>query len=141
MKIIINAENLVLGRLATFVAKKAMQGDEVDIINADKAVITGKKDLILKKYLHRRERGDPHHGPYFPREPELIVRRTIRGMIPYKQTKGMTAYRNVKCYNGIPSGFKDKEFFVLENAKLKGNIMQYMEVGRLAKLMGSSHGK
>ena len=38
---IINAENLILGRMTTYAAKKALQGEEVDIVNCEKAIITG----------------------------------------------------------------------------------------------------
>src|SRR3989344_4297257 len=119
---IINAENLVLGRLATFAAKKAMQGDMVEVVNSEKAIITGRKEDILQRYERKRRRGDPHHGPYFPIEPERILRRTIRGMIPHKQPKGKEAFKNVKCYKGIPASLRD-------------NTMKYMQLGRLAKLI------
>ena len=84
--------------------------------------------------------GDPHHGPFFPREPELIVRRAIRGMIPYKQTKGKTAYKNVRCHLGIPKELKDKEFMTYKNAMIKESTLKYIKVGVIAKLLGSNHG-
>lgn len=139
MRIIINAENLILGRLASFAAKKAMEGNQIDIINSDKAVMTGSKETLFNKYKIKRDKGGPLYGPFFPREPEMIVRRTIRGMIPHKQEKGKTAYKNVKCYIGIPKELKGKEFITLEKAKLKESAMRYMEVGSLAKLLGSHY--
>jgi len=137
---IINAENLVLGRLATFAAKKAMQGDMVEVVNSEKAIITGRKEDILQRYERKRSRGDPHHGPYFPIEPERILRRTIRGMIPHKQPKGKEAFKNVKCYKGIPASLRDKEMITLETAQLRDSTMKYMQLGRLAKLIGSNDG-
>ena len=139
MRIIINAENLVLGRLASFAAKRAMEGDQIDIINSDKSIVTGSKETIFSKYKIKRDKGGPLYGPFFPREPEMIVRRTIRGMIPHKQAKGKTAYKNIKCYIGIPNELKDKGFVTLEKARLKDSTRKYMEVGSLAKLLGGHY--
>ncbi|MFH2028779.1 MAG: 50S ribosomal protein L13, partial [Nanoarchaeota archaeon] len=104
---IIDATNLILGRLGTYVAKQALLGEKIDIINCEKAVISGKKDFTLKKYLIIKDRGT-YKGPFLPRQPNLFVRRSIRGMLTYKQERGKKAYANIKCYRGMPEEFKDK---------------------------------
>ncbi len=133
---VIDATNLILGRLATYAAKKALEGEKIDIVNSEKAVIVGKKEDILKKYKQRRERGDPHHGPFFPIQSDRIVRRTIRGMLPYKQAKGREAFENVRCYKGVPSKFKDKKLETIKSAKLSDEIVKYLKIERISKFLG-----
>ena len=99
---IINAENLILGRMASKIAKKALLGEKIDIINCEKAVIIGNKKDIQERYKKRREIRTPRWGPHFPRHPEKFVKRAIRGMLPYKQEKGRKAFERVKCYQGVP---------------------------------------
>ena len=107
---IIDATNLILGRLAAVAAKKALLGETIDIINCEKSVVTGTKSAILEKYLHRWHLGrNPFKGPFYQRQPEKFVKRTIRGMLPYKQEKGVAALKRVKCFLGVPVEFADKK--------------------------------
>ncbi|PIN72869.1 50S ribosomal protein L13, partial [Candidatus Woesearchaeota archaeon CG10_big_fil_rev_8_21_14_0_10_47_5] len=48
--IIIDANNLVLGRLAARAAKLCLMGEKVSIINCEKAVISGNKKQLLEKW-------------------------------------------------------------------------------------------
>ena len=45
---IIDGENAVMGRLASYVAKQALQGEEISIVNCNKVLITGNKKFIEK---------------------------------------------------------------------------------------------
>ena len=54
--VVINAENAVVGRLASYVAKMALQGEEVIVVNAEKGIITGSREYVLKKYLQKRKK-------------------------------------------------------------------------------------
>ena len=92
---IIDATDLILGRLASYAAKKALLGEKIDIINSEKSVISGKKERIFGDYLRKRQRGIPLQGPYIPRMADMLVRRTIRGMMPYKTDRGKKAFSNV----------------------------------------------
>ena len=51
MKTIIDADGHILGRLATYVAKRALLGDEIIVVNAEKAIISGRKEMVFKRYL------------------------------------------------------------------------------------------
>ena len=101
---IVDAEGLVAGRLASYVAKKLLAGEEVVIINAEKAVISGHPRKTEEDFLARVQRGDPKKGPFYPRRPDMILRRIVRGMLPIKKAKGRMAYRRLKVYVGIPEG-------------------------------------
>ena len=122
---IVNAENMIVGRLASMVAKELMNGEEIIIVNAEKAVIAGNKDYIIKKYFERRNIGSVRKGPYYPKMPDRILKRSIRGMLPIKKSNGKEAYKRLKVYMGVPSQFMNKEFVYFEeakNKKLKGFI-------------------
>ena len=103
---IIDASNAILGRMAVFSAKKLMEGEKVDIINAEKAVISGSPESVKQRFREKRARGDPIHGPFYPKMPDQIVRRAVRGMLPYKKTTGRDAYKKLKVYIGTPENVK-----------------------------------
>ncbi len=113
---IIDAKNAIVGRLGTIVAKKALLGEEVIIVNAEKAIITGKPELVIDKYYNATQRGNPFKGPFISRAPDRLLRRMIRGMLPYKKPRGKEAYKRIKCYIGVPEEFKDKEIKVFKEA-------------------------
>lgn len=132
--LIIDASNLIAGRLASFAAKKALQGEAIEIINSEKAIITGKKKQILQHYKEKIERGDPHHGPFYPKAPERILRRIIRGMLPHKQARGRQAYKRVKCFNENPENKKSQNPEKLKKISIeKLKTLKYMTIGKLSK--------
>jgi len=127
---IIDATNLIAGRLASVAAKKALLGEDVFIVNAEAALISGKKKFVAGKYDAQAKRGEPFHGPFLPKTPDRFLKRIIRGMLPYKQYKGLSAFKRIKCYNGLPEGFKDKHLESIDKAQLtKRNIMHFMTIG------------
>lgn len=135
---IVNAEGMIMGRLASMAAKKALLGEKVYVINCDKALITGSRKQILDHYKAKRERGSPYHGPYFPQESHLIVKRTIRGMLPYRQEKGRAALERVRCYLGVPKDLAGKEAVALEEAdKARLQTKKYLTLKELSKLLGA----
>ena len=101
---IINGEGHVLGRLASVTSKSLLNGEEVIILNAEKIMITGSKDWAYAKYKQRVDRAiisNPRDlGHKYPRRPDDIFRRTVRGMLPYKKSKGRSAYKGLKAYVG-----------------------------------------
>ena len=106
----IDATNAIVGRVGAFAAKRALLGDTVKIMNCEKAVMSGRKESIIERYYNlRNEIGQPQKGPFIPRLPDRFMRRTIRGMLPYKRQKGAAAYKRILCYLGIPVQFKDKK--------------------------------
>lgn len=134
---IIDAENLVLGRLASFVAKKALLGETIDIVNCEKAVVSGKRLVTLEHYREKHVRGYPLHGPFFPRDPVRMVKRTIRGMVPHKQGKGKDAFDRIKCYKGIPGEFEGKKFDTVKGAgSSKVYRTKFITVAEISKHLG-----
>jgi large subunit ribosomal protein L13 len=138
INMIIDAKDLILGRLASFAAKQALLGETVDIVNAEEAVITGNKRWIIAHYVQARDRGIPLQGPYFKTMPDRFVKRTVRGMLPYKQGRGKDAYKRVMCYIGVPISLKDKKTETIDSANLsKLPNTKFIKVGVLCKLLGA----
>jgi large subunit ribosomal protein L13 len=112
--VVVNAENEIVGRLASKVAKLLRGkyktnftphvdcGDNVIIINADKVVFTGNK-MEAKEYV--RYTGYPGGQRFatpamlMKRFPERIVENAVKGMLP-KNRLGRAIYRNLYVYTG-----------------------------------------
>ena len=102
---VVDATDQILGRLASVVAKQLLMGERVVILNAEKALISGRRTSIIraaKQRLERRTRGSKAKGPKHPRRPDGIVRRTVRGMLPWDKPRGHTAYKRLRVFIGVP---------------------------------------
>ncbi|MFC1691364.1 50S ribosomal protein L13 [Nanoarchaeota archaeon] len=134
---IIDATDLMVGRLSSFAAKKALLGEKVDIVNCEKAVVSGKKQEIVAKYFRKYQMGVPKKGPFLHRRADRLLRRTIRGMLPYKQPKGVEAYKRVMCYNAVPNELEGKKADTLKSANYsKLPNLKYLKLGDVSKLIG-----
>src|SRR4030042_4336164 len=105
---LINAEGLILGRMASKVAKRRLNGEELIIVNAEKIILSGKKKSKVAEAKQFLEVGAPERGPFHYRRPDRIVRNTVRGMLPFKQPKGKNAFANLKVLMGRPLELKEK---------------------------------
>jgi large subunit ribosomal protein L13 len=133
---LVNAEGQIVGRMCSKVAKLLLNGEEVIILNAEKAVFSGKKKSKIAEAHLFLEVGAPERGPFHYRRPDRFLRKTVRGMVPFKQPKGKAAYKRLKAYMGIPVEYKDQKmisFDVAQAANLKG---PHFTLGELAKEIG-----
>lgn len=137
---IIDGEGLVLGRLASKVSKKLLAGEEVTILNAEKIIISGSKEWAYQKYKQRIDRAsisNPRRmGPKYPRRPDDIFRRTVRGMLPYKQATGRGAFKSLKVYMGVPQELKGQELTKVDEA-VPRNLTKSVELGKISQLLGA----
>jgi large subunit ribosomal protein L13 len=113
--VLIDAENLVVGRLATLVAMRLRgkhmptftphvdMGDNVIVVNADKVVLTGRK-LDQKKYfwhtgypggIKERTARKVMEGRF----PERVVEKAVERMLP-RGPLGRRQLKNLKVYAG-----------------------------------------
>ena len=137
MKRVFNAKNARVGRLATVVAKSALLGDEVIVVNCESAIISGTKKTVEAKWRMRMGWGQPTKGPFFPRMPDRFVRRIIRGMLPYKNKKGIEAYRRIQCYLGVPEEFSKDKAETISNAdvsNLRGR--RFVTIKEVCRFLG-----
>lgn len=141
MVTIIDADGLLLGRMASMIAKRLLNGEEIAIINAEKTIISGNQKQILENYDQKRKRGSTEFGPYYPRRPDHILKRTIRGMLPYRTQRGMDALRRVKVYVGVPGEFYGVEAETLEDAHMdrKLNNPRHTTLGAVSTFLGAKY--
>jgi large subunit ribosomal protein L13 len=138
---LIDADGLILGRMASEVAKKLLNGEKIIIVNAEKTVISGKKKSKVAEAKTFLEVGSPGRGPFHYRRPDRILRKTVRGMLPFKQPKGKTALRKLKVFISVPVDLKSQQAATLKEAqaaKLKG---PYFTLAELAKEIGWNQGE
>jgi len=135
---IVDANGLVLGRMASATAKRLLQGERIIIVNAEKAVISGKRLSIVREAKAFLEVGHPRKGPYHSRRPDRVLRQTVRGMLPRRKPKGQEAYRRLQVFIGIPEEFKGKEMLTIPEAQAEKLRCPYMTLGELAKEIGWS---
>jgi len=126
-ELVINGENEILGRVASYAAKQALLGKTVIVLNCEKILISGNKSSIMEKYLTMRRR----KSVKFPSVPEQIVKRTARGMINYKSGRGAAAFKKMRCYNNTPEEYQKVSGVKLGNKNI--DLMTLKEMGRLLK--------
>ncbi len=132
---VIDATGLVLGRMATHVAKRAIEGEEVHIVNAEKAIIVGSsRKAIQEHYLFKRQVGTSRKGPFFPREPHMLVKRTCRGMINYQSSAGRAAYKRIKAHLGVPKELASEKTTPLPAAERQART--FVTVAELSSWLG-----
>ena len=135
MVTIIDADGAVLGRLCTVIAKRLLKGEEIAVVNSEKAIVTGKKTMVKAHYEHERSVGTYRKGPFYPRMPDRLVKRTVRGMIPYQTPHGRVAYRRLKCYIGVPLALRNQPAEKVPSAQKK--VANYMTVQEIAQFLGA----
>jgi large subunit ribosomal protein L13 len=111
---VVDAEGLVLGRLATEVARVLRgkhkpifaphldTGDHVIIVNAEKIVLTSDKAERKVRYRHSGYPGglkEQRYTDFMARKPEEVVRKAVKGMLP-KNALGRHMLRKLKVYAG-----------------------------------------
>ncbi len=137
---VIDATNLVLGRMASIVAKRLLNGERIVIVNAEKAVISGEPRMVIESYKILFNVGtlrNPYrHGIRRPRTPERIVRLAIRGMLPMEKRRGRDAYRRLRVYCGIPPEYRNRPLQSIKEASALKLSRTYVKVGDVALQMG-----
>ena len=114
--LVYDATDKILGRLASLVAKqlisarKAGHEQRVIIYNAEHAVVSGPKTRGLAYYDGKYKLNHARKGPFYPRMPDQILKRTVRGMLPYqKNSSGRAALRDLRVLIGKPSNLSGEE--------------------------------
>ena len=133
---VIDISNLIVGRVASRIAKRALLGEKIDVVNCENGVLTGKKEMVLTKYKERKKRGNPLKGPFISMMPDRFIRRIIRNMLPFKQEKGRIAFKNIMCYIGIPDKLKDQKIETIQEAHISNSkSVKYISVEEICRLL------
>src|SRR5208282_4284269 len=143
--VVVDAKDCVVGRVASQVAKQLLDGKKVAIVNSEMAYMTGSRIALVRRYrtrLNIQEKENQEHSPYWPRRPDMLVRRIIRGMLPYhKKPSGKAAFKRLKVFVGVPkelNGFKTIE---IQTKQPKQMYVGYVYIGDLSKLLGYDRSK
>ncbi|MBT4541067.1 50S ribosomal protein L13 [Candidatus Woesearchaeota archaeon] len=137
MKMIIDATDSVMGRIAAVAAKKALLGESINIVNCENAIVTGRKVRVLADFKQKLDRGIPLKGPYFPKQSDRIFRRAIRGMLPYKKERGKEAFKRIMCHIGVPDKFSSQKLELIGDASVsKLPNVKYVYLKDIAKHLG-----
>jgi large subunit ribosomal protein L13 len=115
---LVDADGVVLGRLASEVAKRLRGkhkpnfsphldvGDHVIVINASKVVLTGNKIAQKTLYRHSGYPGGLTEVPYsklMVTRPELAIEKAVKGMLPSNRL-GRAMLKKLKVYAGSEHG-------------------------------------
>ena len=131
-----DAEGTVMGRLASTAAKALLKGESVVIVNAEKAVITGARLGIIQEYRHKRELGTYRFGPFYPRRPDRVLRRVVRGMLPFYRAHGKAAFQRLQVHVGVPAELK-KNAGAIQKIRTRRGTDRYIVLGELCKALGA----
>jgi len=131
---VIDARDCVLGRVASKVAERTLDGERIAVVNAERAVVTGRENSVIETFRARRRQGSDR-GPMYPKRPDRIFKRSIRGMLPYKRPRGREAFESVRVYVGNP--YDEAE--VLEDASLdRLSTIKFVPLGEISEALGAT---
>jgi large subunit ribosomal protein L13 len=133
--VVVDARDCILGRVASEVAQRALAGESVAIVNAEHAVITGSEEDVMSVYRKRVDVGSDR-GPYYPKRPDRLFKRAVRGMLPYKKPKGREALERVRVYVGNPY---DEDGEVLDGTSLdRLSNIKFISLGDVSEKLGAN---
>ena len=138
--ILVDATDQILGRMASIVAKKLLDGERVTIVNAERAIISGNPTTVRQKFKTKFDLArvvNPRRGPFFPRAPDRIVSRAIRGMLPWSKPRGKEALRRLRVYRGVPDEYKGQSFITFPEASAERlGTRKFVRVGEVSVFLG-----
>ncbi len=139
MDYVIDGKDKVIGRVGSQVAKMLLNEHSVVIFNSEKMVMTGHAADIIAKYkqlIELKDKANPEHSPYWPRRPDMFVKRIIRGMLPYKKPSGKSAFRRLRVYIGEPEEFKKAKLHDVKSKKPSEIFESTMSIQQLTEKLG-----
>jgi large subunit ribosomal protein L13 len=135
--VVIDASGLVLGRASSLIAKRLLQGESIVVVNAEKAVVTGSRSNVIEFYTAARARGSVRSGPHFPRYPDRIFRRTVRGMVPHLKTRGKEAMDRLEVHMGVPAEYSGAALQSLDGARARPALRPPLTLAEITRLLGA----
>lgn len=125
--------------MCSHVSKLLLQGNRVVIVNAEKAMLSGnhyKTIELYKEHLEINSVTNPIHGPFHPRRPDTILSKMVRGMVPKRKSSGMTAFKRLRVYIGVPEEMKGAKMESFSDSKITKPESYYISIGEIAKQIG-----
>jgi len=133
--VVVDARDCIMGRVASQVAEKALAGESVAVVNAEQAVITGREEQIKAKYKKRVDIGADNQY-FYPKRPDGILKRSIRGMLPHKKQRGREAFESVRVYVGNPH---DEDGDILDGTSLdRLSNIKFVSLAEVSETLGAN---
>ena len=110
---VMDASGMIAGRLASIAAKRLLRGEKIVIVNAEKAVLSGKRESRLreiKRFWEVVGRANPKRGPRHYRSPSSLLRDMVWGMLPRDRPRGREAFKRLRVYEGVPESLSEASF-------------------------------
>ena len=134
---VVDVSGLVVGRAASLIAQRLLRGESIVVVHAEKAVVTGARAMVLAHYTAERARGSKRTGPHYPRYPDRIFRRTVRGMLPHLKTRGKEALARLDVHIGVPPEFQGASTETLDAARARPSLRPPMTLEAITRLLGA----
>jgi large subunit ribosomal protein L13 len=137
--VIVNAAECIAGRMCSKVSKLLLKGTRVTIVNAEKAVLSGHRYMLIEEYKKKLDISsatNPVHGPFHPRRPDTILTRLVRGMLPKRKSRGREAFRRLRVYVGVPEKLGTRKLLSFDDSKITKPASYYITIGDVAREIG-----
>ena len=137
--LVVDATNCIAGRMCSHVSKLLLQGNRVAIVNAEKAMLSGNRYKTIdsyKEHLGINSVTNPIHGPFHPRRPDTILSKMVRGMVPKRKPDGISAFKRLRVYMGVPEGMKSAKMESFDDSKITKPESYYISIAEVATQIG-----
>lgn len=135
-----------MGRVAALAAKELLSGQRIVFVRAEEMNISGslQRNVLLHSHTIRKRMNTNHRrGPFHFCAPSRFLYFAIRGMIPYKTTRGKIALNGLKIYEGVPPKYQSTKKMVIPGALASIRLKpgrRYTRLGDLAQRYGWNFG-
>lgn len=134
---VIDVSGLIVGRAASLIAQRLLAGEDIIVIRAEKAVVTGSRASVLEIYRANRARGSVRSGPHYPRNPDRIFRRAVRGMLPHLKSRGKAAFDRLTVYIGCPDAYAKMSASTIPDAQARAALRTPLTLEEVSRLLGA----
>ena len=139
-EIIVDGSGHILGRLASIIAKKLLEGERIIVVNAEKIVVSG-DPVRVKQFYKRTILGVKSHyshrlRPKRPRSPVRLFKSTVKGMLPKENKRGREALSRLRVYIGVPEEYRGREMVRFREADSSRLGRGFIELGVIARELG-----
>ena len=133
--VVVDGAGCILGRVASQVAERALDGEAVAVVNAERLVVTGGESDVVERFRKRTDLGSDR-GPHYPKRPDRLAKRAIRGMLPHKTKRGREAFERVRVYVGNPYDAAPER---LDDTSLdRLSSIRFVELGEVSEQLGAN---
>merc|ERR1719235_2137617 len=145
-EIVVDANQHLLGRLASVVAKQLLNGQHVTVVRCERIEQTGshiRNKFKFLTFIRKKTNTNPKRGSFHERSPAKVFKRCVRGMLPKKKKRGYCALERLKTFVGCPAPYDKKKKLVVPDALRVIRLQpfrKYSNLGKICSQLGWKHG-